>query len=47
MAKFLALVSYAGPIPPGFPGSPVRIPPRSGCPPTTTAPATIRCSDWT
>ncbi len=47
MAKFIALVSHAGPIPPGFPGSPLPIPPLSGCPPATTAPATIRCSACT
>ena len=42
MATFIALVSHAGPIPPASPVSPPRIPRRSGCPPRTTAPATIR-----
>ena len=42
MAKFIKLVSYEGPLPADYVSQPRRTRPCSGCPPTTTAPATTR-----
>ncbi len=45
MAKFIALASHEGPIPPGFAGGPPPIRRCSGCRGRTTVPATTRSSD--
>ena len=44
MAAFIAMTSWQASSPTSTSPSPRRIPPRSGCRPRTTAPATTRCS---